>query len=672
MENTVNRNYTYSYKMFNPLFWHLREAIDNDDIRNIWMQGGSSSGKSYSACQLCLLFVFAGGGNVKVLRKTGASISDTIYREFMICIESLELSDYFTPQVNLIKCYNGCVIDFSGLDSPDKIKGLENYQWILLEEVDSFDYEDYQQITFRMRGKPKLKIIADFNPVSDQSWVKKKVFDNETWQEVNNHMFGVVDAVSGKVLAKHYSEVKGKFINSPKEIYNVRTGQNDILPPNTVWITSTYLNNFWVVGSPKQDYGFYDIQTIANYDSYKRSDYNKYRVYALGEWGSVAKGGEFLSAISGKHIKHIEFDPSYPVHVSIDNNVLPFVTIEFWQMIQDGGKEIRQFHEICAREPHNTTTSAARLATEYLKRIGYSDVVYLHGDASSQASNTIDDYNRSFVDKFIEVLETGFHVVCCIPKSNPSVALSGEFVNAVLAEDFDEVRIAISDSCSNSIDDYMNTKKDANGGIMKKRVKIKETGQTYEEHGHCTDAMRYVVVDLLKDEYMRFSNRRTHSRFSENDFMYFNANINIKYSRKLIFCTLNVEKMFVMAQIGVAGEHFDVLKVYCSGAIEDADIERFHIDNEYDASYFECDKQYIPIINRIREYGKPVFGRITRNYSLSRINTFSTEIKQHVRIRADYKDNPEYYTFAASMLDFDGVKNYFAMNLLSIATSIKI
>lgn len=56
-----------------------------------------------------------------------------------------------------------------------------------------------------------------------------------------------------------------------------------------------------MVGSPDGKYGYYDRQTISNYQWYKEHDYNYYRVYALGEWGSIKTGVSFymLSILIG-------------------------------------------------------------------------------------------------------------------------------------------------------------------------------------------------------------------------------------------------------------------------------------------------------------------------------------------------------------------------------------
>ena len=496
----------FSYKLFNPLFWHIREAMHDKDIRYIINRGGSSSGKSVSTTQSVLLSVFSGEGSALVVRKVGASLKNTVYEEFKTQMKALQLSQFFAPKENNITCINGCKIDFTGLDDPEKIKSITGYRWIVMEEATEFEYEDFTQIRFRLRGKEGLQIICNFNPVSEDSWIKTKILDTYEWDEHPNDLYGKVRyPIKRSLLPKDYSRILGKRYNKSRMIANERTGKMERYPSDTVELHSSYKNNFWVVGSPDGKYGYYDRQTISNYQWYKDHDYNYYRVYALGEWGSIKTGGEFLYAFdSNKHIKTTHYIKGMPVHISIDNNVLPYISISFFQV---DGSSIRQFNEICASDPFNTATQASKMAVDYLKSIRYNDMLYLYGDASTRNGNTIDEEKRSFLDKFVEGLESDYHVEERIPASNPSVPMSGEFVNYML-DGGSGMSFSVDDGCKNSIVDYNNAKKDVNGGMLKKRVKDKITGQSYERYGHLVDCLRYITVWVFKDEYTRFSLKR--------------------------------------------------------------------------------------------------------------------------------------------------------------------
>ena len=72
--------------------------------------------------------------------------------------------------------------------------------------------------------------------------------------------------IAGKELPKELTKVKSVKKNAPRQILNLRTKQIEEQAPNTVIIQSTYLNNFWVVGSPDGTYGFYDEQCVADFE----------------------------------------------------------------------------------------------------------------------------------------------------------------------------------------------------------------------------------------------------------------------------------------------------------------------------------------------------------------------------------------------------------------------
>lgn len=195
----------FSYKLFNPLFWHIRKAMHDKNIRYIINRGGSSSGKSVSTTQAVLLSVFSCEGSALVVRKVGASLRNTVYEEFKTQLKALQLSQFFVPKENNITCVNGCKIDFTGLDDPEKIKSITGYRWIVMEEATEFEYEDFTQIRFRLRGKEGLQIICNFNPVSEDSWIKTKILDTYEWDDLPNELYGEVKILLLKVLCQRHT-----------------------------------------------------------------------------------------------------------------------------------------------------------------------------------------------------------------------------------------------------------------------------------------------------------------------------------------------------------------------------------------------------------------------------------------------------------------------------------
>ena len=124
-------------------------------------------------------------------------------------------------------------------DDPEKIKGLESYQYVFCEEISEFDESDLKQIRKRLRGRKGQKIVALFNPISEDHWIKKKIFDTETLTEVDNHLYGrLKDSVTGKVLPKEYSGVGRKWVNAERTIYNPRKRAYETHRPDMVIIKS--------------------------------------------------------------------------------------------------------------------------------------------------------------------------------------------------------------------------------------------------------------------------------------------------------------------------------------------------------------------------------------------------------------------------------------------------
>lgn len=667
MANKVEDKRVISFKRFNPNFHHLKLALGNDDIRFVFMYGGSSSAKSFSAAQAFLLECISKGYNTMVFRKVGATIGDSVYKTFKEAAKSLHLESFFLPIENLIRCFNGSYIRFKGLDDSEKIKGLESYQYVFCEEISEFDESDLKQIRKRLRGRKGQKIVALFNPISEDHWIKKKIFDTETLIEVNNHLLGKLkDSISGKVLPKEYSEVSRKWTNTERTIYNPRKKVYEQHKPDMVIIKSTYLNNFWVVGSPDGSYGFYDAQTIADFEKDKERDYAYYLIYALGEWGTIKTGGEFFHAFDpAKHKGKCQYVKA-SIHVSIDNNVLPYISISFWQVENDDIIKVRQVHEITAEDPFNTVTKAAELAVQYLKTVSHDDMVYLYGDASTKSGNTIDEEKRSFFDKFKEKIDEAFRTEDRMPRTNPSVPMTGEFINAIYSGQIKDASIMIGENCKASINDYISVKKDVNGAILKQRVKDKLTGQSYEKAGHLSDAKRYFIAEILKDKYIAFSLKRKRNTIKENDMKYYDPNkVDLSSIPSVVEIHLHGDGKCVFAKCKVKEGRIYIVEAILEESIIQADKMARIIGPEESSIQVECDNFHVGYVRDLRDYLENVRGRPTPPTPKKRIEAHAMYIKEKFYFRKDYDISQGYIQFVESILDYDGENSVEAIGVLS-------
>lgn len=236
----------------------------------------------------------------------------------------------------------------------------------------------------------------------------------------------------------------------------------------------------------------------------------EYEVFVNGNWDlQIKTGGEFWKDFElDKHIHPIRYNESQTIHITVDNNVYPYIAISVWQLNKVGDiDEAVQIHEIPAKDPNNTASSAAKLFVKWALSKDYEDVVFVYGDQTTTQRNTIDDNKKSFLDKFTSEIGKTFSVRKRIPTKNPPVAISGDFINAIYEKEFDNKRIIINETCKESINDYVLTKQDRDGGILKTRTKDPKTGVSYEEHGHFSDVKRYFLTQVFKESFSRFKRR---------------------------------------------------------------------------------------------------------------------------------------------------------------------
>ncbi len=243
--------------------------------------------------------------NILVLRKYATDIKDSIYSDFEGIIKEWELEHLFIIQQNYIECKGtGSYVRFRGLDDSEKVKGISGFRKIILEEISQFDYSDFKQIKKRLRGLDNQQIIGIFNPISEEHWIKKKIFDLETLFE----------------QTEYDHKINGYWINEKG---------------NTVILKTNYLDNIFIVGKWAIDKdgklilvgGRVDQHVIEDFENDKVSDYDYYWIYALGNWGEIVEGDSpFATQFEIK--KHVSEAPFYDIKkqliISVDFNLIPF------------------------------------------------------------------------------------------------------------------------------------------------------------------------------------------------------------------------------------------------------------------------------------------------------------------------------------------------------------
>ncbi len=643
-----------NYKLFNPLAFYLLMFMQDKTIRNIIMFGGSSSGKTYSMAQIVLILTLWEDTSHLVMRKVGASIRDTVYQDFKNAAEQLGITHLFkfNDGNKIITCLeNKARIVFKGVDDAEKIKGLSSFKRIILDEWSEFEEADYKQIRLRLRGMEGQQIIYTFNPIKETHWIKKNVFDKQKW-----HYVPMTVKLGNQIIPSELTKVKSIRMNEPRVIMHKRTGEMIEHSPDTVVIQTTYLNNFWVVGSPDGTYGYYDEQCIATFEYDRENDPDYYNVYALGEWGVIRTGSEFFGSFNrGKHTDECKYNPDLALHVSVDNNVLPYISYTFWQIEYDDCIKIRQIDEIAAESPHNTARKSALLVAAKLREMGV-DRIYLHGDASTRHANTIDDQKSSFLDLVISTLQSvGIEVIDCVGKQNPSVPMSGEFINAIFDNIIPDIQIIIGENCKISIEDYMSAQKDENGAMLKTKVKNKITMQTYEEHGHLSDTFRYVITDLLRELFLSFSNRRKRNLYARDGIIHFyNPITECKYGREIVYAMPNINGKFALVQGKLCGEKWHIVDLMLRETSSTDEIAEILVNANSPQTIIECGPAYFRFVRDLRKEIPNVRAMKEVIDVDRRIAATSDFVKNHLLFNeAKLNDDAEYSLFMTNLLDYN-------------------
>jgi len=394
-------------------------------------------------------------------RKVLDTVRGTVHKTITDRIKELKkeklfyFSDKPNGSMNIICLGNGNEFIPFGANDAASLKSIKDPTHFFCEELDQFNFDDFGFIYSRLRTeKANTQFYGAFNTdrVYQSHWLRKVMFEGEYKDQAY------------KLKANYYDN---NFIN--KEDYESK------------------------------------LRLIAN------GDIAKFNAIANGEWGMVRTGFEFWKQFDeAKHVKKLDIEKT-TIHVTLDENVNPYVTVSCWQVMVDR-KRIHQVHEIPCESPHNNAPKAAKKLADWLHSIDYKDVVFVYGDPSASKRSTVDANNSSFYDKFIEVLRhEGFQVVNRVAKSAPEVALSASFINEIYESNLNGWTIQIHERCFRSIEDYLLVKEDAEGKMLKEKVKDEKSGITYEPHGHFSDAKRYFIIKILEREFNAYKAKRRRS-----------------------------------------------------------------------------------------------------------------------------------------------------------------
>ena len=152
-----------------PVFSKNFDALNDEKVRFIINQGGSRSSKTYSLCQMMIVYCLTTPGKmVSIVRKTFPILRGTVMRDFIEVMRELDLYEeknhHKTEQIYHFP--NGSQIEFFAADNEQKLRGRKrDVLWV--NESNELNFEEFTQLNMRTADK----LIFDFNPSENFHWL---------------------------------------------------------------------------------------------------------------------------------------------------------------------------------------------------------------------------------------------------------------------------------------------------------------------------------------------------------------------------------------------------------------------------------------------------------------------------------------------------------------------
>lgn len=145
------------------------DALYNNEARFIINEGGSRSSKTYSLCQLIMVYCLQNPQKVvSIIRKTFPALRATAMRDFLEVLKEAGIYDKSSHNMSehIYTFHNGSIVEFFSVDDEQKIRGRKRHvAWC--NEANELFLDDFTQLNMRT----EQKLIFDYNPSDSTSWL---------------------------------------------------------------------------------------------------------------------------------------------------------------------------------------------------------------------------------------------------------------------------------------------------------------------------------------------------------------------------------------------------------------------------------------------------------------------------------------------------------------------
>jgi len=235
-------------------------------------------------------------------------------------------------------------------------------------------------------------------------------------------------------------------------------------------------------------------------DNLKNLPRFEYEVFVEGNWDIQLKtGGEFYKSFElDKHVKHVSYNPDLALHISWDDNVVPYLPLGVFQI---QGKELRMIDEITGISPSNTVKA---VCNEFVRKYpNHQAGLFIYGDATANKQDTKIEYGYNFYRLIMDNLKD-YKPTNRVLQSNPSVVMRGNWINTVFEKNIGDLHFYIGENCKTAIGDLIALKEASDGTKLKEMATAPKTGARFQKVGHFSDLFDYICVSAFANEYAAY------------------------------------------------------------------------------------------------------------------------------------------------------------------------
>lgn len=203
------------------------------------------------------------------------------------------------------------------------------------------------------------------------------------------------------------------------------------------------------------------------------------------------------------------YDPTKPLILAVDFNVLPYMTCEVSQ-IDYTNKNVYFLRELIGypKDKLNNTPAFSRYVAQQILEWSHTGGIILTGDPAGLARSTQTEDGVNNFTIFSNTLESyGIRAKTQLLSKQPSQITRLEFINELLAG-HNDWKVFIEYKNNRLVDDMVYQKKEPDGTKQKKKVTL-PSGDKAEQYGHASDCFDYTLIYFLNDEYEKY--RKAHN-----------------------------------------------------------------------------------------------------------------------------------------------------------------